>query len=399
MKALSDIVVLDFTRFEAGPRCTYLLGQLGAYIIKVEKAYAGDDERTYPPMYNLESLAFPTLNLNKHSLSLHLRTEGAKAILMQLLPHVDVIVQNFRAGTIEKMGLDWETIHKANPRIIMANNSGFGQYGPYKTRAAFDTVMQCECGLSNTFTDRAGTPVQTGGYPLDHNGATALTVAILAALNQRDVTGEGQYLESDMFIVGANFRSGDLSIYGAAGEAMPIVPRYPNEFYRDKDGKFVHIACPDESWDALKTIVGNSALADEKYQSRMGRYKAKEELDGILSAWAAQHTKEELRRILEPEGIAVGIVKDYYDLNHDDYLQRMEYYQKIDVPYVGLAPYPVMPITMSENEPSYARPPKIGEDNYEILHRFLGMTEEDVAKLEEEGVLYHAEHISVAPGK
>jgi len=399
MKALNDIVVMDLTRFEAGPRCTYLLGQMGAYIIKVEKAYAGDDERTYPPMYDLESLAFPTLNLNKRSLSLHLRTEGAKKILLDLLPHVDVIVQNFRAGTIEKMGLDWETVHRINPRIIMANNSGFGQYGPYKFRSAFDTVMQCECGLSNSFRREAGKPVQTGGYPLDHNGATALTVAILAAINQRDVTGEGQYLESDMFAVGTNFLSGDLSVYGASGETQPMVPRYPNDFYKDKNGKFVHIACPDECWDSMKQILNQPELNNAKYLSRQGRYAAREELNAAISKWVMQYEREEIRHILEPAGIAVGIVKDYYDLNHDDYLERMDYYQKIDIPYIGITPYPVMPITMSASAPSYVPSPKIGEQNFEILNRFLGMSQEEVDRLTAEGVLYQAEHICTPPEK
>ena len=124
-KALEDLVVLDFTRYIAGPYATFYLAQMGAYVIKVEKAVVGDDLRLYPPINNGESLAYPTYNFLKRSLSMDLRNETAKDILIKLLPHVDIITQNYRAGTIEKMGFDWETIHQINPRLIMANNSGF----------------------------------------------------------------------------------------------------------------------------------------------------------------------------------------------------------------------------------------------------------------------------------
>lgn len=399
MKALKDIVVLDLTRYVAGPYATYLLGQMGAYIIKVEKAYAGDDQRFYPPMYHNESLAFPTVNLNKHSLGMDLRSEGAKKILLDLLPHVDIVVQNFRAGTIEKMGLDWETIHQRNPRIIMANNSGFGQYGPYKLRAAFDTVMQCECGMSNSFAHMASKPVQTGGYPTDFGGALALVTAILAAINQRDVTGQGQYLEADMFSVGTNFLSADLSIYSATGKTAQILPRYPNDFYLDQNERYVHIACPDDCWSSMKEILGRDELCKNDYNHRQARFAKRDEINAVINDWTRERSGEEIRSLLEPAGIAVGIVKDYHDLNYDPYFDRIGYYKMVDIPYIGDTPYPITPFEMSDNEATFVRPPKIGEDNYEILSRFLGFSETEVAALTENGILYFGEHACDAPGK
>lgn len=399
MNALNDIVVLDLTRFEAGPRCTYVLEQLGAYIIKIEKSWSGDDERLFPPMYKKESLAFPTFNLNKKSLGMDLRNPKAMKIIFDLLPKVDVVIQNFRAGTIEKMGLDWETIHKINPRIIMANNSGFGQTGPYRDRTSVDAVAQCETGLSGSFTARKGKPVQCGGYPIDHQTAIAFASSIIAAILQRDRTGEGQYLEVDMFSMGLSMLSPNLAHYKSTGITKPEPHRCPNNFYKDKDGKYVEICCPDEAWEGFKKVVGSSELEDECFADRTGRAAAAAKLDDIIGAWTAQYAREEIREKLETVGVGVGILKAYDELLEDAYLKEADYFRQVNVPFIGEVPYHCMPFTLSGGTMEYNSAPMIGENNFEILHKFLGYSEERVKALTEEGVLYFGEHACLPPRK
>lgn len=400
MTSLKDLVVLDFTRYEAGPRCTYLLASMGAYVIKVEKSYTGDDERLYPPMQGTESIAYPQHNINKHSLSMNLRDPKAQEILKQLLPYVDIVTQNFRPGTIEKMGLDWETIHRINPRIIMANTSGFGQSGPYMKRAAFDSVMQCEGGVAGSIMDNSGgNPYYIGGNPCDCISALAYTAAVLGAVFQRDRTGEGQYLEVDMMSICTSMFSPELCFASLEGKHRPHPQMYPNGFYKDCDGKYLSISCPDALWPQFKAALALPALEDERFTSCEGRFANKAALDALIGDWTAKRSRADIRAQLEPLGIGAGLVKGYDELVEDDYIRETGYFQPVEVPYVGTIPYPSLPFTMSGAEAFYHRAPKLGEDNAAILGRFLNMSAEEVDALEREGVLYRAEHACYPPKK
>ena len=393
MSILNNIVVLDLTRFQAGPHCTYLLGQLGAYIIKVEKPFMGDDHRLLPPMYGTESLTFPSHNLNKHSLCMKLRSEKAKEILLSLLPHVDIVAQNFRPGTIEKMGLDWETVHRINPRIILANQSGFGQTGPYRDRAAFDGVMQCESGMAaSLMNESGGTPYYVGGNPCDHMGATVFTMAVMAALLQREKTGEGQYVDVDMMSAGTNLFSTELSTYNASDGIKHWKEMFPEGFFKTADKRYVCISCPDECWDGLVKATGSEKLAQPEYGTREQRIENAKEITAEIEAWSEQKSAEELRTLLEPQGIGVGTVKGYDDLSNDPFLNSMDYYKQVECPYVGDVPVADLPITISGVDFVFHRAPKLGEENREILQRFLGMSEEEIQKLYDEGILYQSEH-------
>lgn len=392
-RALEGMVVLDFTRYIAGPYAAYLLGHLGACVIKVEKAITGDDFRMYPPFYNGESLAYPSYSSNKHSLSMDLRNDRAKEILKALLPHVDVVMQNFRAGTIEKMGFDWETIHRINPRIIMANNSGFGQYGPYSKRVAFDSIIQSESGLINSLLESgAERPYYPGGNNSDHIGALCFCSAIMAAINERDRTGVGQYLEVDMMSSVTNMFSAELSLYTAAGGRTRINDLAPCGYYRDKEGRFVHISCPEHLWDKFREITKIDRLCDEKFSTVQGRIDNAAEMNSLIDNWTSGQEGPDLVQELEKLEIGAAVVKDYKDIVADPHAKAISAFVELDVPYVGKAPYPSIPFRLSESPIDYGRVSKMGEDNYEILHRFLGMDHETVDNLTKEGVLYQAEH-------
>lgn len=393
MRALEGLVVLDFTRYIAGPYAAYLLGHLGAYVIKVEKAITGDDFRMYPPFYNGESLAFPSYNSNKHSLSMDLRNNRAKEILMELLPHVDIVMQNFRAGTIEKMGLDWETIHKINPRIIMANNSGFGQDGPYSKRVAFDSIIQSESGLINSLLEAgAKRPYYPGGNNSDHIGALCFASAIMAAVNERDRTGAGQYLEVDMMSAVVNMFSAELSLYTAAGRPEKINDLAPCGYYHDRNSRFVHISCPGSLWEAFKDVTQIAGLNEQKFSTVKARSDHANELNTFINNWTSGYDGEDIVQMLENLGIGAAVVKDYKDIVRGEHAKAINSFVELEVPYVGKAPYPTIPFKLSASPIEYGRVPKMGEDNYEVLHRFLNVDRETVDTLTKDGVLYQAEH-------
>ena len=392
-RALEGMVVLDFTRYIAGPYAAYLLGHLGAYVIKVEKAITGDDFRMYPPFYNGESLAFPSYSSDKHSLSMDLRNDRAKEILRELLPHVDIVMQNFRAGTIEKMGFDWETIHKINPRIIMANNSGFGQYGPYSKRVAFDSIIQSESGLINSLLESgAERPYYPGGNNSDHIGALCFVSAIMAAINGRDRTGVGQYLEVDMMSAVTNMFSSELSLYAAAGGRTRIDDLAPCGYFHDKSEQVIHISCPASLWNKFKEVTEINSLNDEMFSSIQSRIAHANELNCLIDKWTAERDGVDIVQTLENVKIGAAVVKDYKDIVTDKHGKAINAFVELDVPYVGKALYPAIPFKLSDSPIEYGRVPKMGEDNYEVLHRFLDMDEETVEELTKEGVLYQAEH-------
>lgn len=397
-KAFDDIVVLDFTRYLTGPYASYMLGLMGAYIIKVEKPYVGEDMRQFPPFYNGESIAYGAYAANKHSLCLNMRDEKAKEILKGLLPHVDILMQNFRSGTIEKMGLDWDTVHEINPRLIMANFSAYGQYGPYSKRLAFDSIIQSECGMISTICDESGgKPYYPGGDNSGFAGALCFAGAIAAAINERDRTGEGSYLDIDMMSSVVSMFSPEFSLAAAAGASMKTHDFAPHAFYHDKSGRHVQISCPDALWEKFKSVTNDSALENECFSTLGGRRENKAALDAIIEEWSIKRSAEEICTALEAKCIGAGIVRDYKDLPANEHIKAAGLMQPVNVPFIGEVSYPRLPFTLSASPAEYGKISTIGEDNYEVLHKFLGKTKSDVDAFLKDGILYQSEHSRIQP--
>lgn len=393
MRALDDLVVLDLSRYLTGPYPAYLLGQMGAYVIKVEKPYVGEEFRLFPPFYNGESLVFPGCNINKRSLCLNLRNNKAIEVLMRLLPHVDVLIQNYRAGTIEKMGLDWDTIHRQNPRLIMANFSGFGQDGPYSRRVAFDSIILSESGLIYSIMwENGGIPCYPGGDCGGNIAALTFLCAIMAALNVRDCTGEGQYLEVDMMSAVSSLFSPEISLYQASGTMLHTSDMSPCGFYRTKDGFFVQISCRAQLWEALKEVTALKGMDHPDYSTLENRIHHKETLDKLLEGWTSTQNSADICAQLEAKGIGAAVVRNYKDILANEHAKAAHCFKQVNVPNVGIVPYPDVPFQLSDSLSNFGEVPKIGQHNYEVLHSFLKMTDQEVKELLEEGVLYQADH-------
>ena len=387
-KALGDLMVIDLTRYISGPYCATILADMGAYVIKVEKPGIGEEMRVGIPFFNGQALSFPPYNRNKKSLCMDLRNPKAIEILKKLIVHADVLIQNYRPGTIEKMGLSYEVCKELNPRLIMLNISGFGQTGPHKHRAAYDGVIQAESGLTNSIMQESGgIPVLPAGNPCDVMTALHSAIAVLCALNQRDITGRGQYVDVDMMSCITGMFSPQLCYYDKTGkEGLPhaYVP-YGN--YRTIDGA-VHISVKQEQWPRFRQLLNVPELQSPKYDDFTGRLAEEAEINKAIEGWTKQRTSLEIVDMLAKENIAVGMMKHIDQVAGHEQLLARDNFVDLEVYGIGKAPYPKIPFKMSGTKVEYNSPPTVGEHNKEILSRYLNMSAKQVEELQEQKVLY-----------
>lgn len=246
--------------------------------------------------------------------------------------------------------------------------------------------------MIDTVVEEAGRPYYPGGNNSDHTGALSFVCAILAALNARDCTGEGQYLEVDMMSAVSCVQSPALSLYGASGRSMRIHDMAPYGFYPDKRGRYLQISCPDRLWNSFLEVTGIAKLASSDFATLEARRDNKDSLDTLVKEWTSAHMGEEICSALESYGIGAALVRDFKDIIENEHAKASKSFVSLDVPYVGPVPYPSVPFDLSASPIEYGKVSKIGEDNFEVLHKFLNMSEQEVSALREEGVLYQAEH-------
>ena len=214
---LKGLRVLDLTRYVAGPHCTLLLAEFGADVVKIERPKRGEDFRGMQPTWNGESLLFLTLNRNKRSITIDLACEQGRELVKKLAAKADILIENFRPGTMEKLGLSWETLHAINPRLVMASASGFGQSGPYAKRPAYDVIGQALGGLMHMTGSQDGQPTMTGTVVVDYATALYVTIGVMMALRSRDQTGVGQLVEGSLLGTAVSLLMGWIPEYAMLG--------------------------------------------------------------------------------------------------------------------------------------------------------------------------------------
>ncbi|HQE67479.1 MAG TPA: CaiB/BaiF CoA-transferase family protein, partial [Bacillota bacterium] len=253
-KPLEHIKVLDFTRVLAGPFCTMILANMGAEIIKIERLGSGDDSRSYGPFINGQSAYFISINRGKKSISIDLKSEKGIEVVKELVSKVDVVAENFRPGTMEKLGLSYEQLKKINPRLIFATMSGFGQTGPYSKRPAYDMIVQGMGGIMSITGEEGGAPVRVGTSIGDLVAGLYGAIGILTALADRDFSGEGRMVDVAMLDGQISILENAISRYAATGEIpKPLGGRHPSiapfEAYKTKDS-YIIIACGNQAlWE------------------------------------------------------------------------------------------------------------------------------------------------------
>lgn len=376
---LEGIRVLDLSRFIAGPICGMQLGDLGADVIKVEKP-SGEDTRRNAPRVNGESFYFFAFNRNKRSITLDFRDPQDRATLRRLIAEADVVIENFRPGTMEKMGCGWEELQALNPRLVMVRISGFGQTGPLAPRACFDAIAQAMSGLMSITGQPDGPPTVAGTFIVDYATGLYGAIGVLSALEARRVTGRGQLVEATLLESAISFLMSALPAQAQLGQTMTRSgnrDRYtaPVNSYRTRDGQWVYIAAgTDQLFPRLAAAIGRPELpAEPRFASVAARLGNQAAIEGIIQAWAIGFSAAEIEAAMDRAGVPCAKVADVADVVANPQLLARK--QIVDVPHPAVGSYTThgVTVTLSETPGAIRRPPPmIGEHTAEVLAEWLG---------------------------
>ena len=373
---LDGITVLDLTHVLAGPFASSTLGDLGARIIKVERPGIGDDTRAFPPFVQGESAYFATLNHGKLSISLDLKAEGDRAIFERLLAKADVILENFRPGTMEKLGYGWEALRARFPRLIYGAVSGFGHSGPEATKPAYDMVVQARGGVMSITGEEGGPPVRVGASIGDIAAGMYLTEGVLAALFQRERTGEGAKVDVAMLDAQLAILEHAVAIASATGEAPgPTGARHPTitpfSTFRAADGFFVIAAGNDALFRKLCTALGLGALAhDPRFTTNAARCENVHVLKRLIEGVTLDKPRDHWIAVLEAAGVPTGRVQNVVEALQDPQLLARNMVLKVGArpggPEFTAAGNPIKMTTLTE--PDARRPaPSLDGDRQAVL--------------------------------
>ena len=391
---LDGIKVLDLTRVLAGPYATMLLGDLGAEVIKIEQPGTGDESRNFGPFKNGFSLYFMSVNRGKRSITLNLKTERGQAIFKQLLAHTDIVVENFRPGTMKKLGLDYDTLKTEHPSLIYAACSGFGQTGPYAQQGAYDMIIQGMGGIISITGEPEGPPVRVGTSISDITAALFTTIGVLSALHHRNETGKGQFVDVAMLDSLVAVLENAVVRYFATGEApKPLGARHPAitpfEAFASADGHVIIALGNDTLWAKFCEHVNHQDLiSDERFRTNADRTENHAELFPILSEIMSQRATDDWIDALGKIGVPCGPINAMDKVVSHPQVQAREMITQVAHHITGAVEVPGVPIKLSETPGNVDAPaPSLGEHTTEILTDILKMSPNEVAALKQDGVI------------
>jgi crotonobetainyl-CoA:carnitine CoA-transferase CaiB-like acyl-CoA transferase len=408
MKPLEGVVVLDLTRFLAGPYCTLLLAGLGAEVIRVEPP-AGDEYRRRSPFggpkgahlqrQTDDDMGMTVLHRwrNKKSVTLNLRDPRGVDMFLKMCARADVLVENYLPGTLEKMGLAWPVLDATNPRLVVCSISGFGQSGPNRDWRAFDPIVQAMSGMSSVtgFPDKP--PARSGAAISDTSASLYGTIGILSALRARERTGKGDWVDVSM-LDGTFFLLADVLEYVVAGVAPERrgnghQGNVPFNVYQARDGWVSLCAVTPEEWRHLLAAMDKSELAaDPRFEASAGnRHAHREEIDALVGAWVAGHTVADTIAILQKHHVPVGPVRTLPEVFTDEGMRAREMVVGLEHPQHGPIPGAIgagMPIKFTRHPAGFDAPaPALGAHNAEVYGRLLGLSGADLDTLSADGVI------------
>jgi CoA:oxalate CoA-transferase len=396
MSALAHVRVLDLTRFLAGPFCTTMLADMGAQVVKVEAPKGGDEGRYgYPPVDGVP-VFFLALNRNKKGITLDLRKDEGRAILRRLLPHFDVLVENFAGGTLARWGLAPEDLCREHPRLVVASLSGFGQTGPWRDRPSYDIITQAVSGFMSITGFPDNPPTRGGGSLGDYVQGLFGAIAVLGALVARDRTGRGQAV--DVSSQDAMFSLLDQwpSIFAASGRLPKQVGNrhlaaVPYDCYRARDGWLVIAVASNKLFRQLCQAMGRPELGDDpRFRGVTARLEHGDEINAIVAAWVGERTVDEVVAILGPDGAGVPCSPVYSVDQLVDHPQLVArgMIQRVPHPKLGELVAPGVVVKMSDTPGEVRTPgPDLGAHTDEVLGSLLGLDAGELARLRAEQVI------------
>jgi crotonobetainyl-CoA:carnitine CoA-transferase CaiB-like acyl-CoA transferase len=387
-RPLSGLKVLDLSRYIAGPHCATVLGYLGADVVKVERPKMGDDTRSFAPEIGGESIYFLMFNRSKRGITLDFRNQEAQALLRRLVGQADVLIENFRPGTMERMGCGWDELRAVNPRLIMARISGYGQTTSLANQPCFDGIAQATSGLMDLTGSPDGSPMLAGTFVVDYSTALYACIGILAALEQRHATGEGQMV--------------DVSLMGSATSLlMTAIPEYvvkgtqltrsgnrdrytaPANTFQAKDGPWIHvIAGGDPLFKRFVRMIGRpELLEDPRFSTLAARMQNVEAAEAIVAEWVGSLIADEVVMRLSEAELPSAKVATIKDVVENSYLREAANIIDVEHPTAGTVPMSGPVIKVGSEAPPVAPAPLLGQHTEEVLAEWLQLSAAEIADL------------------
>ena len=389
-KALEDIIVLDLTRVLAGPYCTMMLADYGANVIKIEVPNKGDDTRAFGPFKNGESLYYANVNRGKKGITLNLKSEKGKQLFLDLVKKADVVVENFRPGVMDKLGIGYDTLKEVNDQIIYAAVSGFGCYGPKSDRPGYDIIAQATGGLMSITGDPGGHGIRVGNAMGDVLGGMNLTIGILMALHARTLIHKGQRVDVSLVdSVVSSLETGTQRFFASGKQPELMGNRYaaayPYDSFQASDGLFV-IGCGNDKLFSLfcnKVINMPELLSDPRFETNLKRCENHQELKPIIEEWSRHLTIDEAVTLLNDAGVPAAPINSLKRVTEDEHIaEAREMFVSLPHPVIGDMKVNGNPVKLMDTKVQISRPaPALGQDTSDVLSSLLGLSDSEIEDL------------------
>ena len=391
---LKGIKVVELAQIMAGPTCGMLLADMGADVIKVEKLPGGDDTRSYSqPSINGESAAFMMLNRNKLGIAVNLKVDGGLEVVKRLLADADVVTENYRMGTLEKLGLGYDVLRELNPRLIYCAVSGYGRTGPYADKGGFDLIAQGFSGLMSVTGHPGGEPVKSGSPIADINAGILAALGIVSALLARAQSGKGQMVETSLMEAAVQQTYWQSAIFLATGvnpepSGSGHILAAPYQAFPTKDG-WINIGGANQAnWERIATVIGLPKLiVDARFKTNADRMAHQRELAGLIAARTRTRTSADWILNLEASGVPVGPINKIGDMLADPQVEAREMVVEVKHPKAGKMKTLGLPIKFSDTPGSVrSAAPLLGQHTRVVLMS-LGYSDQEIEALEKTGAV------------